>query len=84
MSEPKDIKNEYPSREITVIWEPGKCIHSGICASGLPQVLHRQTSRPQGVRQTSRLRTLAAPVRALDHDEPSHLAAHGGASSPVS
>jgi uncharacterized Fe-S cluster protein YjdI len=29
---------KYPSGEITVIWKPDACIHSGICARGLPGV----------------------------------------------
>lgn len=29
---------EYSNGEITVIWEPGKCIHSGICVKTLPKV----------------------------------------------
>ena len=29
---------EYTNKEITVVWEAEKCIHSAICAKGLPQV----------------------------------------------
>ncbi|MBD0832386.1 (4Fe-4S)-binding protein [Aestuariibaculum sediminum] len=29
---------EYTNGEVTIVWEPVKCIHSGICAKGLPQV----------------------------------------------
>ena len=29
---------KYPNGEITVIWKPDICIHSGICARGLPGV----------------------------------------------
>ena len=29
---------KYPNGEITVIWKPDMCIHSGICARGLPGV----------------------------------------------
>lgn len=32
------MKKEYSNGEVTVVWQPGKCIHSGICASGLPKV----------------------------------------------
>ncbi|XOV92034.1 MAG: (4Fe-4S)-binding protein [Bacteroidota bacterium] len=31
-------KKNYPKEDLTVVWEPGKCIHSGICARGLPNV----------------------------------------------
>lgn len=32
------MKKEYPKEDITIIWNPEKCIHSAICAKGLPNV----------------------------------------------
>ncbi len=32
----KEIK--YPNDEITVVWKPQLCQHSGICINGLPEV----------------------------------------------
>lgn len=32
------MKKEYSNNEITVIWQPDLCIHSTICAQGLPKV----------------------------------------------
>ncbi len=29
---------EYTNGDVTVVWEPEKCIHSAICAKGLPEV----------------------------------------------
>jgi uncharacterized Fe-S cluster protein YjdI len=29
---------KYPNADITVVWKPGICIHSGICFRGLPEV----------------------------------------------
>ena len=29
---------EYSNGEVTIVWEPEKCIHSGICVKGLPDV----------------------------------------------
>ena len=29
---------EYSNGEVTVVWKPGNCIHSGICVKGLPDV----------------------------------------------
>ena len=30
--------HKYTKDGVTVLWQPGKCIHSGICASGLHEV----------------------------------------------
>lgn len=30
--------HHYTNGEVTVIWKPGVCIHSGICFKGLPAV----------------------------------------------
>ena len=31
---------EYPNAEITIIWQPSLCRHSGICVQMLPQVYY--------------------------------------------
>jgi uncharacterized Fe-S cluster protein YjdI len=31
-------KIEYSNGEITIVWQPKLCIHSGICVKTLPQV----------------------------------------------
>lgn len=36
---------EYTNGELTIVWEAKKCIHSGICVKGLPEVF-RPTVRP--------------------------------------
>ncbi|SIN73361.1 (4Fe-4S)-binding protein [Algoriphagus halophilus] len=36
MAEP--IKKEYTNGEVTITWEPHKCIHSKKCITGLPEV----------------------------------------------
>ncbi len=33
---------EYSTREITILWKPEKCIHSGICVKTLPKVYNPQ------------------------------------------
>lgn len=33
-----DIVKRYSNGEITVVWQPSLCVHSGICARGLPKV----------------------------------------------
>lgn len=37
--------HEYPNGEITILWKPDLCIHSGICVKTLPQV-YVPKSRP--------------------------------------
>lgn len=32
------IAKEYSKDEITILWKPEKCIHSGICVMTLPRV----------------------------------------------
>ena len=34
----KDIVKHYSTEGLTVKWETAKCIHSAICAKGLPNV----------------------------------------------
>lgn len=34
----KDLVKRYTRDGVTVIWKPSLCIHSGICARGLPLV----------------------------------------------
>ena len=37
-------KKKYTNGEITVVWEPGKCIHSANCVSGLNSVFNTKAS----------------------------------------
>ena len=34
----KKITKKYTNGEVTIVWQPHLCIHSGICARGLPDV----------------------------------------------
>lgn len=34
----KEITKKYSNGEVTIIWKPSLCIHSGICARGLGEV----------------------------------------------
>lgn len=40
-----DKKIEYTNGEITIIWQPNICQHTGICVRTLPQV-YRPQERP--------------------------------------
>ncbi len=35
-----EITKTYSNKELTVIWKPQKCIHSGVCVTMLPEVYH--------------------------------------------
>lgn len=34
----KDITKKYTNGEVTIVWKPNLCIHSGICFRGLSEV----------------------------------------------
>jgi len=38
------ITKEYSNGEITVVWQSGKCIHSGNCVRNLPSVFKPKES----------------------------------------
>ena len=38
--DPKNLTKEYSNGEVTVVWKPELCIHSGVCFSGLPRVFN--------------------------------------------
>ena len=42
----KDIVKRYSNGEITVVWQPSLCVHSGICARGLPKVFDPKRRPP--------------------------------------
>lgn len=41
MSNPAIVK-EYSNGEVTIVWQPAKCIHSTLCFRSLPQVFNPQ------------------------------------------
>jgi uncharacterized Fe-S cluster protein YjdI len=45
MTEIKDRNFHYSNGDITVVWKPGRCIHSGNCVKGLPSVF-RSKEKP--------------------------------------
>ena len=36
------LKKEYKNQDVTIVWEPQKCIHSAKCVEGLPEVFKPQ------------------------------------------
>ena len=39
-------RKEYSNGEITIVWQPKLCIHSGVCVKTLPKVYNTK-ERPQ-------------------------------------
>ena len=38
----RDITKKYSNGEVTIIWKPSLCQHSGLCFLGLPEVFKPQ------------------------------------------
>ena len=38
----KHITKKYSNGEVTIVWKPDLCIHSGVCFRGLSEVFHPQ------------------------------------------
>ena len=36
----KDITKKYTNGEVTIVWKPSLCVHSGVCFNGLSGVFH--------------------------------------------
>jgi uncharacterized Fe-S cluster protein YjdI len=43
--EKQEVVIRYDNGEVTVLWRPARCYHSGICARGLPGVF-KPSERP--------------------------------------
>ena len=73
----KKITMRYPNGEITVLWRPHLCIHSGLCAAGLPQVFdpkRRPWVDPKAATTDEiRRQVIMCPSGALNLDPPPTL-----------
>ena len=56
------MKKEYKMRDRAVVWEPDKCIHSGICARGLSRVF-KPAERPWIQTENSDQESIVKQVR---------------------
>lgn len=45
MNEEKPQVREYTRGNLTIVWKPGLCIHSGVCVKALPEV-YRPREKP--------------------------------------
>jgi len=57
----KRITKNYDNGEVTVVWQPHKCIHSAICFRGLPSVFDPQ-KRPWVNIQGANTDTIVAQI----------------------
>ena len=58
-----DLIKRYTRDGVTVIWQPSLCIHSAICARGLPQVFDPRR-RPWVVMEGTDVETIVKQVEA--------------------
>ena len=54
--EAKEKIKEYRNGDLTVVWKPAKCIHSGICVQTLPEV-YDPNAKPTKSKPRDYLRT---------------------------
>lgn len=55
------MTKHYSNGEVTVVWKPDLCRHSGICVRGLPAVFDR-TRRPWIILQSADTETIVRQV----------------------
>lgn len=63
------MMKEYTKEDMTILWDHSKCIHSGICARGLPSVF-KPKEKPwiqldNESKETIKLQVLKCPSGAL-------------------
>ncbi|MDR7127961.1 putative Fe-S cluster protein YjdI [Algoriphagus sp. 4150] len=68
-----EISKEYQKDELTVIWKPKKCIHSGVCVKTLPKVYDPNASpwiKPENASlEALKSQINACPSKALSYQE---------------
>ncbi len=67
------MKKNYKKEDLTVVWSPDICIHSGVCAKGLPKVFNPKV-RPwinldEAEKERIRNQVLSCPSGALSLGE---------------
>lgn len=58
-----EIIKKYSNGEVTVVWEPSKCIHSAICFRGLPQVFDPR-KRPWVTAENGQTKEIITQIKA--------------------
>ena len=68
-----EIIKEYKKDNLTVVWEPKKCIHSGLCVKAFPKVYDPKASpwiRPENASLEDLKRQIdTCPSKALSYRE---------------
>lgn len=57
----KDITKKYTNNELTIVWKPSQCIHSGICFKGLPAVFDPRR-RPWIIAENASTKEITAQI----------------------
>eukprot|EP01136_Pigoraptor_vietnamica_P032977 Opistho-1_new@95419 len=58
-----EIKKKYSNGEVTVVWQPSKCIHSAICFKNLPTVFNPK-KRPWITLEQEKTKNIVEQVKA--------------------
>ncbi|MBB6003297.1 (4Fe-4S)-binding protein [Arcicella rosea] len=58
-----EIKKKYSNGEVTVVWQPSKCIHSAICFKTLPSVFDPK-KRPWITLEQEETKTIIEQIKA--------------------
>ena len=58
----QNVAIKYKNSDITVVWQPHKCIHSAICARGLP-IVFRPAEKPWIIMDEASSEAIAEQVK---------------------
>ena len=56
------LTKEYKNGELTIVWEPGKCIHAAECVNALPQV-YKPNDKPWIQAENASIEELKAQIK---------------------
>lgn len=58
----RKITKHYSNGEVTIVWKPDVCMHSGVCFHGLPQVFNPR-KRPWITPETATTEEIVTQVK---------------------
>ena len=59
----KEITKEYTKEDLTIVWKPNKCIHSGVCVEKLPEV-YKPKEKPWITPENANISDLKSQIKA--------------------